>query len=383
MKNEAVIIICYTLAAGLTILLLMVFALPILYWTEAPSTPLNVWIVDKTVPNKDYREHKGLMWVLNSKKIVWEKTGQPFRYDADYYGFFHVNKEKYTTEEIPKTVEKPDLIYLADTYGVYEDDYLTANNEGTRSKLVYGGLSKEELVSLKTNLGDNTIIGEFNTASSPTNIANRDQLSEIFRVSWSGWSGRYFKELTKGVEVPVLTVQNYEKKSSEVWNFSGEGFVLVSDDDRVIVLRKGTDIGKRNLFLSFEGKYADEFGIHGNIPYDYWFEFTEPDDSAEILAYYTLDATVEGKAKLDLLGLPLTFPTIIRSANSQFTSYYFAGDFADSNNSGNLWNYSGYAGIRRKFTLGSEEDNSRFYWKCYVPMMSKIIEDMHDKTATQ
>jgi len=376
MKKKALIFLCYILTAALAILLLMVFALPFLYWTGAPSTSLNVWIVDKTVPNKDYREHKGLMWVLNSKKIVWEKTGEPFRYDTDYYGFFPDSKEKYTIKEIPKTVEKPDLIYLADIYGVYEDDYLSINSEGTRSNLIYGGWSKEELNSIKANLGGNTIIGEFNTASSPTNIANRDPLSEIFRVSWSGWSGRYFKELTKGIEVATWTVQNYEKQSGESWNFSGEGFVLVSDDDRVIVLEKNTDIGNRNLFLSFEGAYADEFGINGNIPYDYWFEFTKPDDSTEILAYYTLDTTAEGKAKLDSLGLASTFPAIIRSANSQYTSYYFAGDFADSNQSENLWNYSGYAEIRRIFTLGAEGDNSKFYWKCYVPMMSKIIEDI-------
>lgn len=338
---------------------------------------MKVWIVDKTVPNTDYREHKGLMWVLNSDKIVKPETGEAYRYNKDYYGFFPIDKKNYKIKELPATIENPDLIYLADTYGVYKDDYFSANAEGTRSELMYGGLTEAELNTIKSNLGGgNTVIAEFNTASSPTNIADREKMREIFRVKWRGWSGRHFMDLTKGVEIPDWAVFDYEKQSGKKWNFQGEGFVLVSDEDKVIILRQGKEIGKDDLYLYFKDAYAKEFGINKSVPYDYWFEFTEPDASSEALASYTIDLTEKGKAVFDELGLPQTFPAIVRTRNVQYTSYYFAGDFADSRNSGSFSNFYGYSKLKSTLTFSSKGDNSKFYWRCYVPLMSKILNDI-------
>lgn len=338
---------------------------------------MNIWVVDKTVPNPDAREHRGLYWVLESNKIVCKETGKAFRIDKDYYGFFPIDKEHFETKELPENVQYPDLIYLADTYGVYKNDYFSSNVEGTRSELLYGGLSSEDFTSIQANLGGgNTIIGEFNTASSPTNLANRERLGQLFHVSWSGWSGRFFKDLTKGVEVPAWAVHDYETTTGTDWNFSGDGIILVADDSRVVVLQKGKELGKRDLYLQFEEKYQAEFGIDQSVSYEYWFELTEPDASAETLASYQLDLTEEGKLVFEKLGLPLTFPAMIRSQNTQFTSYYFAGDFADGNYSEKLSHFYGYDKWKSIFTFGVKGDNSKFYWRCYVPLMEKILNDV-------
>ncbi|MHB8126303.1 MAG: hypothetical protein ACYDEJ_11815 [Desulfitobacteriaceae bacterium] len=73
----------------LSVIFLAVF--PYILWLLKPAQPLQVWIMDKTVPTKDYREHKGLMWVLNHFKINDELAGREFQYDTDYYGFFPVS----------------------------------------------------------------------------------------------------------------------------------------------------------------------------------------------------------------------------------------------------------------------------------------------------
>lgn len=43
-------------------------------------------VIDKTVPDDTYREHKGLMWLLNQQKYV-QSNGEPYRLKEDYVGF--------------------------------------------------------------------------------------------------------------------------------------------------------------------------------------------------------------------------------------------------------------------------------------------------------
>ena len=378
--KKVFIVLLNLVIIGLIVLLGVIFIYPYLYFDNMESTPMNIWIVDKTVPNTEYREHTGLLWMLNSRKITSDKTDALFEYQKDYFGFFPINIDTFEIKELPADTEYPDLIYLADTYGVYKDDYFQENTEGTRSELIHGGLQSEEVVIIKENLGTgNTIIGEFNTASAPTNTLNRDQLGEIFRMNWTGWSGRYFKDLSKGIEVPVWAVKSYEEQNNEEWNYTGEGFILVSDQDEIIVFEKKKDFGNEYVYIAFDEKYYDEFGIKGDIPYDYWFEFTIPDMSAEVLASFTFDVTEEGAEKLEALGLASTFPAVIRNANTQYTAYYFAGDFADGVITYKWWNFAGFSKIKKILPMGDRGDNSKFFWRCYAPMMNKIIDDINIK----
>ena len=350
---------------------------PLLYWNSLPSKPLNIWIVDKTVPVPDYREHKGIMWVLNHNKVVSAKTGKSFKYSQDFFGFFPINKDTYDIKSIPAKDENPDLIYLTDTYGVYNDDYLVRNVKGTRSGLIYGGLQTDEMDILKENLhNENTIIGEFNVAASPTNKDNRSELENIFGIHWKGWKGRYFRDLKKNREVPEWMTQTYEKQEGKMWKFTGEGYVLISDDDRIVVLESGTDTNKNGLELIYSEAAKKEFGITEDIPYYYWFEYTEKYSETEELAHYKFDLTETGKTKLRKLGLSEDFPAIVRYKGAQYNSYYFSGDFADMQRIGNTWSFYGLDRIRKNFTVNSKGSTDYFFWKAYSPMMKKIIGDI-------
>lgn len=377
MKNRIILIVC-----KLIIILLFggtIFSLlfPWLYWNFSSSTPLNVWILDKTVPTSSFREHKGLMWILNHFKVTYKLTQKTFRYDEDYYGYFPEADNKYYIKKLPEETVYPELMYITDTYGVYIDDVTGNNFKGTRSSMIYGGLTENEVLSLTDNLGhDNTIIGEFNSAKTPTETNVQLMYGKIFEIKWGDWIGRYFNNLSKDLEVPIWMVLNYEKQYEKKWNFNGAGVVLVSYDDRIVVLEDKVHLGKKNVTLIYEEASKTEFNVNDDIPYRYWFEIISPGKNTEVLAKYNFDLTPEGKKVFEELGLDTIVPAITRKKATDFTSYYFAGDFADNDKVGTMWYLSGYNKFQKYLATDTKVDMDYFFWKAYVPMMEKIIDDI-------
>ncbi|MGB9812747.1 MAG: hypothetical protein ACPLRZ_00765 [Thermovenabulum sp.] len=344
------------------ILLIILLLSPIFIYYVKPTTYLNVWIIDKTVPTTDFREHKGLIWVLNNMKIKNKITLKDFDYKKDYFGFYP-GKDGYKIFEMQ--INNPDFIYIADTYGVYTDDFNKENIEGTKSSLIYGGLTEDELFKIKSYLNNGRIIvAEFNTIEYPTNEKVRKDMEDIFGFTWSGWSGRYFYDLSKNVEVPIWVIDSYEKQYNQKWEFKGSGFVFISKDNDIIVLDKN-DFTEKKIFVDFEDKYLKEFKVKDKVNYNYWFEIIQPRD-VEIIANFVLNVTEKGKEKLKKYDLKPVFPAIIRNKNTDYTSYYFAGDFADVKNIPPFYKMVGIDFL-------SPES---FFWKVHVPMMKKIISDI-------
>lgn len=376
MKLKSVII----WSIGIAAVLFGVFVMPFLIWNNQAATPLNVWVVDKTVPDTSYKEHKGLMWVLNSEKVILESTGNPLRYDSDYFGVFPKSDETYEVKEIPQTREMPELIYLADTDGVYPSDF-----NGTASDAIYAGVAQKplagdlndaDLTTIKNNLGGgNTIIGEFDI----WDAGSQQGLQDIFRISFTGWSGKYFADLERDVEIPEIIVNNYEKQTGKSWDCTGGGLVLVSNQDQVLVLKEKEALNKDGVSLSFDPAYQDEFGISGRFPYEQWFDLIKADASSETLATLNLDVTESGKTALAEYGLTTNYAAITRSINSQYRAYYFAGDFAQMDFSGTLWNYAGFSAIKRLLSFANPNADTKFYWGFYVPLMQQIISEIKNK----
>lgn len=365
---------------GIAVVLFSIFVLPFLIWINQESTPMNVWVVDKTVPDLSYKDHKGLMWALNSEKVVLESTGNPLRYDSDYYGVFPKSNQDYLVREIPQTQERPELIYLADTDGVYPSDFNGVASDaiyaGIAQKPLVGDLSEDELNSIKNNLGGgNTIIGEFDIWDADS----QQGLQDIFRVSFSGWSGKYFVDLKKDVEIPEIIVNNYQKQTGKAWDYRGGGLVLVSNQDQVLVLKDREALNKDGISLSFGESNQEEFGISSAFPYEQWFDLVKPDASSETLATLHLNVNEAGKTALAEFGLGTDYAAITRSINSQYTAYYFAGDFAQMDFSGTLWNYAGFAKIKQLFSVANPNADTKFYWGCYVPLMQQIISEIKIK----
>lgn len=358
-------------------ILLIILATPFIMWTTKPSKNLNVIILDKTVPDSTYREHKGFMWILNNLKINNGDSKTPFEYDKSYYGFFPLPNENYTTKELPEDLGNPNLIYMTDTYGVYKEDLYKNNVSGNRSGIVYGGSKAEEVEKIKKSLNNNTIIGEFNTLASPTDVKAREELENIFGLKWNEWIGRYFSDLSNGnVEIPNWMKENYANQYGEKWNFKGAGIVLVDSKDKIIVLRKGVELGDKLNKISFTDNAQNEFQVKNNLNYYYWFEITKNNKDTEVLANYKLDVTEKGKELMDQYNLPTEFPAITRKSGN-YTSYYFSGDFADSNSTPKFYNVSGIQFLNKITTFDEDSNQDYFYWNVYYPLIENILKNIN------
>ncbi|MDP2790819.1 MAG: hypothetical protein Q8O15_03570 [Rectinemataceae bacterium] len=356
-------------------LALLVFA-PFLQWQLRPFNELNLWVIDKTVPFPDYRKHTSLFWILKNEKISKPGGRQLYSEKSDYFGFYPYGKNDWRGIPLPQGGLRPDLIYIADTYGVYEDDFMQKKLYGELSPKIYGGLTSEEVQTIRKNLGaGNTFIAEFNTAASPTNIKDRQILGRVLGLEWKGWIGRFFSDLSKDGEVPPWVIKNYEALNKKEWNFFGRGFVLISDNDQLEVLTEMNDVGIKGLRFSFREPWGSVLKSRENLPFRSWFEWTVPDPEIEITADYSFDLTEAGAAKLSALGLEPSFPAILRNRNTQFTGWYFAGDFLDLKASGLPHGIAGLSWLKKLLSDDSLDSNENFYWKAYVPLMRSILKD--------
>ncbi|MGV8905534.1 MAG: hypothetical protein ACOH15_02910 [Acetobacterium sp.] len=370
--RKTLVIVC-----SITAMTLIILAAPFVFWMVQPTKTLAVVIVDKTVPDTSYREHKGFMWILNNLKIENKNSQQPFKYEEDYYGFFPLPNEEYMIKELPDDLGTPDLIYLTDTYGVYKEDFYKNNVSGNRSGIIYGGTQANEINSLKKALNGNVIIGEFNTLASPTNSDERAALENIFGIKWNHWIGRYFSDLSsENMEIPDWMKENYAMQVGVKWDFTGPGIVLLNADDTIIVLRKDIELGSGFNTISFTEQAKNEFSVKEQLNYNYWFEITAADTDAEVLAQYQLDLTAEGQKIVNDYGLPSEFPAVVRKTGD-FTSYYFAGDFADSKSTPEIFNVSGLPFLNQITTLDDDANQNYFYWHVYYPLIKNIVENIN------
>lgn len=367
----------------LFLLLILLCLVPTIIWNFQQEHSLNVWILDKTVPVTSYREHRGLMWVLNYFKISNHEPNKPFYYNKDYYGFFPITKDKWEKKDLNEAKPaNPDLIYLTDTYGVYREDYWTYNKEGPRSPLYYGGLSNDDNFTIKQNLNHKmTLIAEWNTFNTPTNEENRSQLESVLGVTWKQWMGRYFIDLRRGKEVAIWMIENYEKQYNKKWEFKGPGYVLCSNWDEIIILEHDKDVNDDEMRLSIDPAYQNEFPIKKPVHNYYWFDFVDQSPDTEVIAWYDWDLTETGLNKISKIGLGKKFPAIVRKRTPDYTSYYFAGDFADHEATPTNYKIAGLDKVRYLFNLDLKGEANYFYWKMYVPLMNKILHDVVNERA--
>ena len=184
----------------------------------------------KTVANDSYREHLGVTWLLNYLKYE-HKNGQ---YDKSKHFFGTAPDEQNNgviTRPLPTDYTDYDAIYLADTYGVYEDDLERKQERmGARSERIVGGLESQEwsaIMERLTSAEKSLFIAECNSIASPTSPEVRNQVLDYLEIYWSGWVGRYFDELDyrKNNEIPQWIVDEFDDN----WKYEDGGFILVND----------------------------------------------------------------------------------------------------------------------------------------------------------
>ncbi|GAB2486145.1 hypothetical protein GCM10008929_08640 [Alkalibacterium psychrotolerans] len=356
--------------------------LPYILWHSSSGRNLDVLILDKTVPDQTYREHKGITWALNHYKYTKDDDSE---YDlaSDYVGFHPQDDNNYYITSLTDTSEKThDLIYMADTYGVYEEEFYGKSQEGNRSELIYGGLTMEDVAFVETAVFEDqtTLIAEFNSFASPTEAAVQQRFSSLLGLEWNGWIGRYFQDLNgnDNDEIPNWVMANYEQQTEEEWLFSGPGLVFVRDDDFIVVLEEGKDFEGNGV--SFEFTEAGEAIFDGALTsrYDYWFDVIEATD-ADILAEYNLGLTEEGKEKLDEFSISDDFPAVTYRSHQGTPLYYFAGDYADLDSTPSFYQYRGLDRLNQAISRLQYRGDTSFYYRAYLPMMRHILTTIYSR----
>lgn len=366
---------------GIIVVLLLIM-IPIALWFVSPNKQLNVAIIDKTVKDESYREHLGLTWLLNFLK--YEHRDGQYDESKDYFGTIPDEKNNsVSTSEIPKDYKDYDAIYLADTYGVYEDD-LNSKQErlGARTKKIVGGLESQEwdaIMKRLTSAEKSLFIAEFNSIASPTSPEVRNQVLDYLKIDWSGWIGRYFEELDykKNNEIPQWVVDKFK----DDWKYEGGGFILVNDfTDEVFVLELNKHIDKEGIYLNFTKAGQEFLHVSSNPRYDYWFDIVTAKNEQDVLANYEWSLTDEGKKLLSDHDVPFSFAAVVSGEQKNATKYYFAGDFNDINKVPFFYKIKGLASVYK--VLQNFADDA-FYWSAYVPMMKSILEEFEKKEVKQ
>ncbi|MCD8511325.1 MAG: hypothetical protein LRY73_16640 [Bacillus sp. (in: Bacteria)] len=361
-------------------LAILAIASPFLAWHAREDVKLNVAILDKTVPDESYREHAGLTWLLNNQKYVQRGTMSRYNVKEDYYGFFPMPNKEYITIDLPNDLEELDLIYVADTYGVFHEEFYGENIEGQRSEKIYGGLTIEEVETIRRYGYDwnTTVIAEFNSFASPTTKEVREKFTEMLSLQWTGWIGRYFHALDSD-EVPVWAIRNYETQYGKEWEFSEGGFLLVDENDTVVVLEDKLHIGDGGIKTVFTETGQSLFSLKESPRYNYWFDIVVPYMEEDVLAYYDWDLTEEGKNVLEEFSIPTSFPAVVASNRLGFQTYYFAGDYVDIGEVPSFYQMRGLTSVYRWFSMDRDGSTAAFFWQTYIPMMKEILHTTSEK----
>jgi hypothetical protein len=351
---------------------------PFLLWKLKPEKQLEMLIIDKTVPDETYREHNGLVWLLNHEKYT-KKNGKAYERSIDYEGVKPAGSGTYRADDVVKSLQKRhDVIYLADTYGIYEAD-VENETDGRRSEQLYGGLSAEEADAVSTSLlkHGGTFIAEFNSFASPTDEEVRTKMYDLLNLTWTGWIGRAFVDLQNN-EVPVWVKDRYQEQYKDKWPFQGGGLVFVNEQDEIVVIPDKEIEQEVTVKLTKQGK--EQWKQANDAPYRYWFDVVKANDKSEILARYELQVKAEAGQLLENYGIPTDFPAIVRHQNNQFETYYFAGDYADQAELPSIYQTVGFTSLK-KLRLSSEKREDHFYWNMYVPVMKNILENPYKPPA--
>jgi hypothetical protein len=342
---------------------------PRIAWWAKPARTLEVVIVDKTVPFRNMREHAAIPWILHAQKIE-NGLGRFLDPTRDYVGFDPIARAG--RDLVPADVAYADVLFLADTYGVYVGDYRQSGDQAAleRSPKIYGGLSDDEakVIDHFASRGG-MVIGEFNTFASPTEDVPRARLEARFGVRWTKWVARYWPNLQDPNEVPRWVGRVYEHVTGRPYDLTGGGLVFVREDTDIAVLRNGEDLGP-GVVTQERLPAGTAFGFPERGGFRYWMDILVATD-AEVLYEHVVDATPAGARSLAAHGLPRRFPALTKLRDV----WYFAGDFVD--NSLDLGNPElaallAYREERVGCSRGATLEES-FFWGWYVPIVSRLL----------
>ena len=94
----------------------------------------------------------------------------------------------------------------------------------------------------------------------------------------------------------------------------------------------------------------------------------------QVISYFDIDPSEEGKAKLRDMGLPRYFPAAVIKEMEGGQYYYLSGDFSDMQNSIGSSRFRGLPKLWRGLHVVTDyTDRESFYWNYFYPLLSQIL----------
>ncbi|NVK48177.1 MAG: hypothetical protein HWE09_00320 [Cyclobacteriaceae bacterium] len=373
------------------IFLLVIPGLSYGIWWIKQNKEFGIILLDKTVPNTLYSEHRGLFWIFEHEKFVKPKTQEFYDLELDYFGFFPTtdvdNEVSIKDFSIMDSFEKSSLVssnevlIIADTYGVYRHDDSANGNSQLANQKLYGGLdaSDLEIISLAQEMGK-TIISEYNSIASPTPVPIRSQFENQMGVKWTGWVARYFDELDTLANsgLPSWLVTTYKSQHQEDWSFKGPGLVFVHESGRIEIFDSRSDYQNQVPLIRTPRQNKAGFILPEVVPYPDWFDIVLIQRDYEVISYYDIKPTDEGLERLRGMGLPRFFPAVVFRPNQTGRIYYLSGDFSDLKLNFGSPRFWGLATLWRGFySVTDYRDRQSFFWNYYEPLMNQILNQAY------
>jgi hypothetical protein len=370
--------------------LLLIPAVSFIRWAFQDKKPIDVVILDKTVPTLDRLGHRSFVYTLTNERFVRGDKGGSYSAAQDYYGFEPLRpvrekqfrKKDFRLTELIELADNNDALYYTDTYGVFFNDWYQGIKKTRRSRKLYGGLNNNDyLLLVEMKRRDKLVLLEYNTFDYPTAGLEKFKTEELIGVTSSGWMGQYYKTLDTVSQhaVPAWMPALYRKQYGEPWTFTKPGVVLLKENG-IIVLEEGKHLTSAFPIIRTNSTDAGNFGVPESVTFANSFDIIDAGQNS-VISEFVLNTTPEGETLLTENDLKPVFPAVTREPLVQRT-YYFAGDFA--NNDIPFWTarLKNIQKVGKAFLYSdNQNDPRRFFWLYYKPLITNIFSEYQAETA--
>ncbi len=395
-------------------------------WKLRPELPLKLSLVDYTVPYDNYAEHSASVWAFNHLKLTPPalvdsssssmdvQTYEPWRYETAYTGPEpfkpYIQKQlsqTYPLESIQHGQALPyDLIYIADTYGVYREDFVTKiKQEGQikeissttdpdllkllfdqgeievhmdYSKLIFGGLSEDDLSVIEghTKRGGDVFF-EFNAFCDPTKPHVRARAESVVGVEWTGWSGRFLPNPHDKNDSPHWLERQFKTQYPDKELPKVPSLLLAHRDGRVFLIESQEEGSEVIPTLHVNKDYRERFTM-ANTPYYYfWFAIMKPipDKEVSVLAEIHLNAPSEQREIYSLLNIPTRIPLLTERAVGDSHRFHLSIDGSDIREELGQYDYAGLAFLNSLSpkNRGMGVNQRKVFWQFFLPMLKVVL----------
>jgi len=306
------------------IILAVILALPVINlirWSFQSKKPLDIIIVDKTVPTLEREHHKPFTWILTNQRFVKKENSASYSYSKDYFGFFPQrplrekkwDRNDYRLADVINLANKNDAIYFTDTYGVFFNDWFRGINKSRKSRKIYGGLNNTDFLLLKEMKDRNKlIIMEYNSFDYPTAEFESFRTQEKLGITFTGWTGKYFSSLdTTLKDFPIWMTAMYRKEYKKPWTFTKAGIVILKEKD-ILVLEEGIHLKNSLPHIITDDNSVKKYGVISSVAFDQWFDIIDPLQN-NVISKFKLETTSVGDTLLSNNGLNNEFPALFRN----------------------------------------------------------------------